>query len=40
MSDSEIYIEATKLIKPWVPFAEKRVASNFSELLYKIAISS
>jgi len=40
MSDSEIYTEATKLIKPWVPFAEKRVASNFSELLYKIAISS
>lgn len=39
MPDSEIYKAATKLIKPWVPFTEKRAAS-IKNILFRIAISS
>ncbi len=39
VTDSEIFKAATSIIKPWVPFAEKRSAS-LNKILYRIAISS
>ena len=40
LTDAQIFEQATRFIKPWVPFVQKRTSSNILELLYRIAISN